>query len=256
MKLKHYNEEMKKVIVLFCGYMFGDWVFEDILSALHEFHVVVVEAAGASSADIQGGSHFETVDWLHAYLSAKRIDNYFVAGHSMGGFVAQLYSHKYPSCVQGMILLGSCAPSQFRLSHRSDALPATRALFGLDKETFFKFATHNIFSTDLLSDEMSMAKLKEKFMEEFPVQEKCEEQIMAMGGLINWSSNESPIFACPTLVLMGRRDSIVAPDWSLALGNYLTGNCEFKIIDSSHMFMYEEPAETAAHIISWLARQA
>jgi len=255
MKVKHYNEQNNQVVVFFCGYMFGDWVFEDVFKQLREYHIISVESAGSGIDNVEGGSHFSTVEWLHSYLLDKNIDQYFLAGHSMGGFVAQLFTHAYPSCVRGMILLGSCAPSQFKLSHRSDALPATRALFALDQESFFKFATYNIFTSNFLSDEKEKENLRSRFLSDFPVQTVCEEQIMAISEIIKWSVEVSPSFSCPALIVVGLEDEIVPPSWSEAIKGSLVGDAEFKIVHSSHMFMYEEPAVTAEYILEWLKKQ-
>ena len=49
------------------------------------------------------------VDWLREYIQQKGYRNVVLAGHSLGGAVAQLYALKYPDDLEGLILIGTGA---------------------------------------------------------------------------------------------------------------------------------------------------
>lgn len=48
-------------------------------------------------------------DWLHGRIIAKQYRDFVLAGHSMGGAVAQFYALKYGASLRGLILIGSGA---------------------------------------------------------------------------------------------------------------------------------------------------
>ena len=57
-------------------------------------------------------------EWLHRYIQEKGYSQPVLAGHSMGGAVAQMYALKYPADIKGLVLIGTGA----RLRVRPDFL--------------------------------------------------------------------------------------------------------------------------------------
>lgn len=49
------------------------------------------------------------VEWLRGYIRNAGYKNVVLAGHSLGGAIAQLYTLKYPEDLKGLIIIGSGA---------------------------------------------------------------------------------------------------------------------------------------------------
>lgn len=60
----------------------------------------------------------EYADWLHQYVRGKGHSQIVIAGHSMGGALAQVYALNYPQSIKALILIGTGA----RLRVRADFL--------------------------------------------------------------------------------------------------------------------------------------
>ncbi len=49
------------------------------------------------------------VEWLRGYIHQHRYQDVILAGHSMGGAIAQLYGLKYPEEIKALVLIGTGA---------------------------------------------------------------------------------------------------------------------------------------------------
>ena len=66
-------------------------------------------------------------EWLYQYVREKGYSQPVIAGHSMGGAVAQMYALKYPKDVNALILIGTGARLRVRpdfLSFLEDGIEA------------------------------------------------------------------------------------------------------------------------------------
>lgn len=58
---------------------------------------------------LQGKNEFEAEEYFVSALESWRdvlsLKEFFIAGHSLGGFIACVYAMKYPERVKGMLLL-------------------------------------------------------------------------------------------------------------------------------------------------------
>lgn len=256
MVIEHWNQEKNKVIVLFSGYMFGSWTYKNLIPLLSDYHVIVFGGLGASTSYVDGKSHFSTVEYIDKYLSSRLITNIILIGHSMGGFVAQLFAGRYPGKVIALILVGTCCPIDFLKSHRSQSSSLLKYLFQLDIEGFFKMTTYSLFTERFLSSEENLSRLRSDFFSNMPIEKACVEQLLATDELIEWMKHNKLVIASKTLVVIGGEDKVVLPEWSLELAGKID-YCDYEIInDSGHFIMYEDPNETYTAITSWLEGRA
>jgi len=253
MVITHWNEGSSKTIILFSGYMFGGWTYKRLAPYLSDYHIVVVSALGAGASQVEGSSHFYAVEYIEKYLSARSINRFVLLGHSMGGFVAQLFASRYPERVTKLILAGTCCPFDFLKSHRSQSLSLLNYLFQLDFEGFFKMTTLSIFNERFLSSETNLCELRGDFYMDMPRERACAEQLRATDDLICWMNENELAVTSKTLILIGRDDKVVEPEWSLDLARKIS-NCDCIILENAgHMMMYENPSETYEVIGAWLA---
>lgn len=252
MVITHWNQGNSKTIVLFSGYMFGGWTYKRLIPLLSDYHIVVVSALGGGTSQVEGSSHFSAVDYIEKYLSARSITSFILLGHSMGGFVAQLFASRHPGRVTKLILVGTCCPCDFSKSHRSQSLSLLNYLFQLDIEGFFKMTTFSLFN-DRFLNETNLCELREDFFLDMPREQACAEQLRATDDLISWMKKNELAVPVKTLVVIGCDDKVVEPEWSLDLARKI-GDCDFKMLkNTGHMIMYENPSETYEVISTWLA---
>jgi len=78
--------------------------------------VCLVDRAGVGGSDPPKQptrTSGDAADDLHAALEAAAVPGpYLLAGHSVGGLHAQVFAHRYPDAVAGLVLLSSTHPEQ------------------------------------------------------------------------------------------------------------------------------------------------
>ena len=251
MKITERNPQGDAPLVMLTGYMFGAWTFAPMLEALDSMRIIVIEDVGTPDRDHGGGSYRGAIDRIERNLAARGLGPVHLAGHSMGGFVAQEYAALCPERIKSLTLLGSCHLDEFKGSHRVNALPALDALFDLDEDAFFRFSVNNIFSPDFLGAPDQAAQLRRDFDQCPPDRERCRAQLHMLEDLYASGGRYDPP-GVPCLAVYGEKDSIVPADWVRRLDRYLQPEPRYRPIPSSHMFMYERPTETAAVLRDWV----
>jgi len=169
-----------------------------------------------------------------AYETLRRLDAgpAFVAGHSLGGAVAQTLATRHPEIVKGLILISTCA----RLPPDDGALrllgfvPASlrRALLlhGVRRLLLGPFATQDAIGLTL--DEIRGCR------------SETVQHDTAIGRQMDMAAIAHAL-RVPTLILCGGRDRLTTPALSHALGAMI-GGCRIEIVPSAgHMLPLEAP---------------
>lgn len=97
-------------IVLLHGYLESLDIWDDFTTLLApQYRVVAIDLPGHGISTVHGEVHTMEflADVLKGVLDRVGIERCFVAGHSMGGYVAQAFSEKYPEVLEGLILFHS-----------------------------------------------------------------------------------------------------------------------------------------------------
>lgn len=102
-------------IVLVHGYGASQGFFFRNFDALaSKFRVLAIDQLGwgaSSRPDFTCKTTEETESWfidsLEEWRKAKKIDNFILLGHSLGGYIATRYALKYPEHVKHLVLVGS-----------------------------------------------------------------------------------------------------------------------------------------------------
>jgi pimeloyl-ACP methyl ester carboxylesterase len=83
--------------------------------------------------------------WLHSYLSDKK-GPFLLVGHSMGGYVALAYLHRYPLKVAGIVLVNSyaSADTEHRRQNREQAI----AMLGKNPAAYFRLFVESLFQPE------------------------------------------------------------------------------------------------------------
>ena len=187
---------------------------------------------------------------VSGFVQALGLEQFHVVGHSMGGHLAALYTHKYPEQVLSMALFnnsGVAAPDENDMQ---------RALAKGDNP----LVVESLKDFDGL---LAFASYKRPFIP-WPVKGALAQQAMGHAEFnqsifeslkSDSSSNLEPILAdieVPVLILWGEYDRI-ADVSSVNVMRPLLPRPELVIMkDTGHLPMLERPAETAAHYLAFI----
>lgn len=131
-KIKYVEAGSGPVVVLLHG-LGGNstnWVFNTPALA-QKFRVIVPDQIGFGQSDkpfinYRIGTY---VDFLDKFLAELKVERATLVGNSMGGWVAALYTLKYPSKVERLVLVdaaGFAPPKEFDLNALAGLNPSTR----------------------------------------------------------------------------------------------------------------------------------
>jgi pimeloyl-ACP methyl ester carboxylesterase len=170
-------------------------------------------------------------EWLHQYVLGKGYSEIVLAGHSMGGAVAQMYALNYPQDVKGLILIGTGA----RLRVRPDFLSLMEA--GIEAPTTW------------------LENLVEPFYSRVApaVREKVINKVAEVGAAVQLNDfrccdefdimNRVHQITAPTLVICGTEDDMTPVKYSQYLANKIAGARLVIIEGGSHFVFMEKPEE-------------
>jgi len=111
----HYVEQGQKgsvPVILLHGFTDSWHSYEMVLSNLpQDMHVFAITQRGHGNSDKPEGAYHpkDLATDLAAFMQEKHIAAAFIAGHSMGGMIAQQFALDYPQLTKGLIIIGSDA---------------------------------------------------------------------------------------------------------------------------------------------------
>lgn len=180
----------------------------------------------------------EYVEWLHDYIHHKGYKDVVLAGHSLGGAIAQLYALKYGNELKGLILIGTGA----RLRVLPATLTSVRSEIG-DEVAWRKY----IEDTPLPSPRLKPAR-DEKIRigpETLLSDLLCCDKFDIMEQVQN--------IKLPTLIIVGTEDASTPVKYSQYLANKIKGSKLVIIQGATHGVAQEKPAEVNRAIEEFVA---
>lgn len=236
-------------LVLIHGYPLSRAIWQPLLPHLHGLRVILpdVRGFGESQAAEPGFSMDDLATDLESLLDHLHLEQAFVAGHSMGGYIALAFARRAPQRLKGLALIASQAAAD----------PPERRTARL--ETAERIAREGI---DFIAEQMSNA---------LTSQESLRPQIRA---LIERQSPKALIGALramaerpdatnllrestfPLLLLHGQADALIPIERARQIHALTPRARLIELPAAGHMPMMEAPAETAQALLEWcLARQ-
>jgi pimeloyl-ACP methyl ester carboxylesterase len=179
-------------------------------------------------------------EWLHQCVLSKGYSEPVLAGHSMGGAVAQMYALNYPQDVKGLILIGTGA----RLRVRPDFLSLMEA--GIETPaTWLKNLVEPFYSR--VAPE---------------VREKVIKKVAEVGARVQLNDfrccdkldiiDRVHQITAPTLVICGTDDEMTPVKFSQYLANKIAGARLAIFEGGSHFVFMEKPEEVNRAIEEFL----
>ncbi len=189
-------------------------------------------------------------------LDELGIEEAVVVGHSLGGGIALAMAQRHPERVSALVLVASVgAPSSVDLLDRVLAWPVVGEMLAFVAFRYLgRFlksppALHrsNRFAPELAVLEPEKLRVRaarwqaERVWEAFSVEQRA---LVAELPVVVARMGDIRV---PTVVVAGRRDSIVGPAASAALAHAITG-AELRWVDGGHLLTVEAPEAVAAAV--------
>jgi pimeloyl-ACP methyl ester carboxylesterase len=156
----------------------------------------------------------------------------FVAGHSLGGAVAQMLAQRHPERVKGLILMSTCV----RVPPGDD----TQHLLGLVPAPFRRVVFLSAVRRLLLAPSASGAAIGLTLDEVGGCPTRTIQHDTAIGRTMD-VGDVARALRVPTLVLCGARDRLTAPELSRQLSGMIPGSRLQIVPGAGHMLPLEAP---------------
>jgi len=180
------------------------------------------------------------VEWLKGYIDGKGYRDVVLAGHSLGGAVAQLYALTYPEDMAGLILIGSGARLRVHPMYLDELRKA------IDNPTAF----------------VQMREQGWKDLEP-EVRELLQERATRIGPAVTLSDmlccdrfdimDRVHEIKLPTLALCGTADVMTPPKYARYLTDKVEGATQVTIEGGTHNVSMEKPDEVNRAIEDFLS---
>ena len=242
-------------LVLISGLGYPLWQWHKMVPFLAEhFQVITFDNRGVGQSDKPAGPY--TAQLLAAdtagLLDALGIEKAIIAGHSMGGFVAQAMALDFPQKVAKLILCST----NFGGPHHVPVTPeAMKVLTDVTSDALTRFKNGLAVSTAPGWSEKNPEMIEEwiHWRVANPIDPAPYQAQMAIGfGLMPEAAafeNKLPRLNVPTLILFGVHDKVVPPENASLLAEKIAGSKVVIFPDAGHFFPIEI-AEAASRTIT------
>ncbi|MBD2347239.1 alpha/beta fold hydrolase [Anabaena subtropica] len=219
-----------------------------------QYQVILLDnrGMGRSSAPNSPYSIKELADDAAGLLEHLGIDKVHVAGHSMGGQIAQELALAYPQKIKSLILLSSLAKGDERFNSIIETwgeLPKH-----IDRRLYQKILLSWSFSEAFYSSSDIIEQLIE-WAVHYPFAPQNDSIYYQSQAIINCDiTNHLQKIICPTLVLVSKQDILTPIKFSEELAQGIP-HAKLEILDcGGHGFMIESPNIVSTAILDFLAQ--
>lgn len=241
-------------LVLLHGYLESIEVWEDFIPRLSPpLRVIAPDLPGHGISEVKGPVHTMEflADTVHGALTRLGVTRCFIAGHSMGGYVALEFLRKYPQMLAGIILLHSTpnpdsdAKKEMRqreielvLAGKKDLLARTNPEKRFAPENRVRLAA----KIDELADQVMLT--------------EDEGIVASLRGMCARSDLNAVLASShvPQLIVLGRGDEHIPTDLAQAM---IDRHPQARIVwldHAGHMGFVEQPEPTAQAILDFVAK--
>lgn len=202
-------------------------------------HVIIPDLPGHNNSCGEGFNRIESyAEAVHELIKKLSIGKFVLAGHSMGGAIAQLFALTHPQMLKGLILVSTGA-----------RLRVAQSIFKAIDENFSSFAELSAnFSVFPAADERIKKRIVELIQKCKPAVARKDFEACDNFDIMDRVSG----IKSPTLIICGDMDMVTPLKYS----QYLHGkieNASLEIIkNAGHIVMLEKPGEVNRAIANFL----
>lgn len=247
-------------LILISGLGYSSWQWHKMVPFLAEhFQVLTFDNRGVGQSDKPAGPY--TAQMLAAdtagLLDSLGIENAIIAGHSMGGFIAQAMALDFPEKVAKLIL---CSTNFGGPHHVPVTAEAMKVLTDVTSDALTRFKNGLVVSTAPDWSEKNPEMIEEwiKWRVANPIDPAPYQAQLAIGlSLMPKAAafeTKLPRLNVPTLILFGAHDKVVPPANASLLAEKIAGSKVLIFPDAGHFFPIEI-AEAASRAIVEFAKQ-
>jgi pimeloyl-ACP methyl ester carboxylesterase len=242
-------------LVLISGLGYPLWQWHKMVPFLAEhFQVITFDNRGVGQSDKPAGPY--TAQMLAAdtagLLDALGIEKAIIAGHSMGGFIAQAMALDFPQKVAKLILCSTNFGGPHHVPVTSEAM---KVLTDVTSDALTRFKNGLAVSTAPDWSEKNPEMIEEwvKWRIANPIEPTHYQAQLAIGlGLLTEAAafeDKLPRLNVPTLILFGAHDKVVLPENASLLAERISGSKVVILPNAGHFFPIEV-AEAASRTIT------
>jgi pimeloyl-ACP methyl ester carboxylesterase len=222
------HSETKPALLLLHGSGGDSSVWIEQFDALSKtLHVIAPDLPGHGQS--QGFRMYDTkayADWLKLLTEALNLSAFVLAGHSLGGIIAQQFARMFPEMLKGLVLIGT--GMSFTIP------PEYLDMLNQDFAAACQVSSRQAFAAHIPSGirERGLAMLRrngpEVLMHDLSLCASFDSTAWAQG------------LAMPCLIICGKQDMITPSALSHELAQTITGSTLKLIDDAGHMVMQEQ----------------
>lgn len=252
-------EEAKGQIFMIHGFALSSYCFENLARCLQTAGYTAVIADlpdfGYSTRENENTNILPRENIMHALMTDLSSDPWYLAGHSMGGFVAIAIAEKYPESVKNLILYGT--------SGNEGVSDARSKLF--TNKTFIRFMGKVLEFASRLKSLVRLllftASADLEFTKDYDVSYIMDPYLIegtGEGVLYNFSALPATDFDAfrnlsPVLYLNASNDNIIEKSAIRKLRTYLPeGSTDVTLPDGGHLFIESRAEKTAEITLEFL----
>jgi len=209
------------------------WV-NQLASEINGYAQIALDLPGHGDSEGMGFKSIDDyADFVKSFVDALGIDDFVIAGNSMGGAISQTFALKYQNYLKGMILIGTGA----KLRVKKEILEGT-----LKGESY----ADNAYSSK--TDKELIKKAESDFSKTPPQVRHDDFYACDNFDVMDQISNIN----VPTLIICGQDDMLTPVKYSEFLHSNIK-NSQLKIIpEAGHMVMWEKPKEVNKAIANFV----
>lgn len=234
------NTGQGRVVILLHGLFGNIHIWKPVVEKLKDDFKVIVPRLPLADLPLEDANVKHIAAVLHKFIEFHELQNVTLVGHAVGGQLALMYTHLYPSNVHKLVLVSSAG-----LMERS---PALNPEVPIDFQSLQEEIEGAFFLKELVN---------EKLVEEI-YEVTRDESRQAVIGEIARSSKRFRVSTFlnkidhPVLLIWGLFDPISPPESALHF-NDLLSNSEVKFIEEcGHVPMLEKPERFNRHLLEFL----
>ncbi len=239
-------------LVLLHGYLEALDVWDDFSTLLTpKYRIIAIDIPGHGISETKGEVHsMEFIaDVLHDALIKQSIEKCFLAGHSMGGYVAQAFAAKYPEMLKGIIFIHSTPnpDSPEKKENRKREIE----LIKQDKKELIA----TLFAAKGFAEEnRQRLHVKIEELEELICMTEDDGIIAILNGLMERADQNEMLrkLNIPELFIFGKHDEFIPVETAEKIINEQPQAEIAWLENSGHMGYMEEPEKTAEIISTFI----
>ncbi|WP_415405826.1 alpha/beta fold hydrolase [Sulfurovum sp. CS9] len=214
-----------------------------------KYHVIVIDLPGhgeSVSKKTLGYTITDQAEWLHEFLKTKKVKDFYLLGHSMGGAIALRYAGNHINNVKTLILIDAMGMEQtksdgVKLVEQSDKNPLYDVCTKERLETLLSYSMHKSpYVPELIKDVLLQEKCARRDLEKI-LYEDIYKDVCCLNDI-------AKNIHIPTLILWGEKDRMTHIDNATLFHDTIQGSHLVILKEIGHVPMLEDPERTADEV--------